>query len=717
MSVKSFLSSIKGRLISLVLFFLVVLLGFSLVMRQRNSQVEQDVQQLLEVRMSIRRATENISAAVARTLSDSRKSIIKRAPLANDKEQEIIRTELKVLDSLKVHLRDTNEVLLQTLDTKLDNFSQNFKKADSTWNQHLADKRNMQVRLYAVDPSIKTYRVATEQEKGYHLASDTLAEILIEAEDAFYVGAFLNYSHAGFQGRGYVDYTNPSDDFIEWKFSVPWSGKHLFVFHYGNGSNSDRPLSISVDSIEVDTAWAFPPGKEYQWTVWGDTKPLEAYLTAGTHTLRATAVGESGANLDYLKIMSPAPYATTSLMHRTLSEEGIVDEAAVVGLAKTIVKESKEADMMNGLEDALRIASEGLHTSLAAIIQRNEKLMHQDIAQLQWQLQKTNLFNFFALAIVALLAALATHVVIRSLKKSIKHPVQLIQELSRGKTNLSVHYTGNELDAVIQAGEQLSEQLKSASKFAIEVGDGNLQYAFVPSGEEDVLGNALVQMRDKLQAVAEEDHKRNWQAEGFAKFSALLRKDYADQYDLAVCLISAVVNYVNANQGGLFVYNSQDQAPGHLELIGCYAYERRKYLKKQVMPGEGLLGQVFLEGETTCLTEVPDNYLSIRSGLGGANPKSLLLVPLNTDDKTEGVLELASFREFACYEIELIEKVAVIVAAHLAGMRLNEQTKTLLKETTLQAEQLREQEEELRQNMEEMQATQEQLRRDALVEE
>ena len=71
-------------------------------MRQRNSQVEQDVQQLLEVRMSIRRATENISAAVARTLSDSRKSIIKRAPLANDKEQEIIRTELKVLDSLKV---------------------------------------------------------------------------------------------------------------------------------------------------------------------------------------------------------------------------------------------------------------------------------------------------------------------------------------------------------------------------------------------------------------------------------------------------------------------------------------------------------------------------------------------------------------------------------------------------------------------------------------
>ncbi len=371
--------------------------------------------------MSIRSATENISAAVGRILSDSRKSIIKRAPLANDKEQEIIRTELKVLDSLKVHLRDTNEVLLQTLDTKLDNFSQNFKKADSTWNQHLTDKRNTQVRLYAVDPNTKIYRVATEQEKGYHLASDTLAEILIEAEDAFYVGAFLNYSHAGFQGRGYVDYTNASDDFIEWKFSVPWSGKHLLIFHYGNGSNSDRPLSINIDSIEVDSAWAFPRvGEEYQWTVWNDTKPLEVYLKAGTHTLRATAVGESGANLDYLKILSPAPYATASLMHRALSEEGIVDEAAVVGLAKTIVKESKEADMMNGLEDALRIASEGLHISLAAIIQRNEKLMHQDIAQLQWQLRKTNLFNFSALAIVALLAALATYVVIESLKKSIR---------------------------------------------------------------------------------------------------------------------------------------------------------------------------------------------------------------------------------------------------------------------------------------------------------
>ena len=136
------------------------------------------------------------------------------------------------------------------------------------------------------------------------------------------------------------------------------------------------------------------------------------------------------------------------------------------------------------------------------------------------------------------------------------------------------------------------------------------------------------------------------------------------------------MNYVNANQGGFFVYNDQNQAPGYLELIGCYAYERKKHLEKQIMPGEGLLGQVFLEGETTCLTEIPNDYISIRSGLGGANPKSLLLVPLNTDDKTEGVLELASFREFACYEIELIEKVAVMVAAHLAGMRLNVQTRT-----------------------------------------
>ncbi len=716
MRTRHLLSSIKGRLIALVTFFMFVLLGFSLIMLQRNNQIKDDVQHLLEVRMRIRDATENTQSSLDIALSNSRRSVLKKIALSSENQVKVVQQEAKVLDSLGIYLGDTGAVMLQTLSKNLVNFTQDYARADSIWNRYLAEEQATKIRLFAVDPSTTTFRLVTQAEKGYQLSSDTLAEILIEAEEAFYVGAFSNYSHTGFQGKGYADYTNREKDFIEWKFSTPRSGKHIIVFHYANGSTSDRPLSLSVDGTIVDSLWSFPPLGQNNWTAWADTEGLEVHLGAGVHTLRATAIGKSGGNIDYLKIIASAPYADASIMYLPTQKKGIVDEAAVATLTEKIVDGADETDIMNGVEDIMRASNNEINRSITSIIEQNNRLLGDDIARLQQQLQKTNIFNFVTFGIVAILAAMATYIVLKSLNKSIARPAQQIQRLSVGETNLKLDATQDELNVVVQASNQLRNHLNQASEFAREIGEGNLQHHFAPSSKNDVLGNALIQMRDQLQVIKEEDRRRNWQSDGLTKFAELLRKEYENKYDMAVCIISNLVKYLKANQGGLFFYNDQDEDHLHLELIGCYAYDRRKYLKKEIMVGEGLVGQTFLEGEITCLTEIPDNYLSIRSGLGGANPKCLLIVPLKTDEKIEGVIEIASFNELAEHEIELIEKIAEVTASHMASMRMSEQTRTLLEETQAQTMKLREQEEELRQNMEEMQATQEQIRRDSRLE-
>jgi hypothetical protein len=61
------------------------------------------------------------------------------------------------------------------------------------------------------------------------------------------------------------------------------------------------------------------------------------------------------------------------------------------------------------------------------------------------------------------------------------------------------------------------------------------------------------------------------------------------------------------------------------------------------------------------------------------------------------------------HEIAFVKKLAENIASALANTKTNEQTKKLLKESQIQAEQLRAQEEEMRQNMEELSATQEQM--------
>ena len=227
----------------------------------------------------------------------------------------------------------------------------------------------------------------------------------------------------------------------------------------------------------------------------------------------------------------------------------------------------------------------------------------------------------------------------------------------------------------------------------------------------DNIAGKLSTMRDQMKKVKLEDERRIWISQGLSDFAGIIRKNQNDFQSLSIDLISNIVRYLDIQMGGLFILNDEDKDNVFLELKGCYAYDRVKTLEKHIDPGKGLVGQCYLEGETIFMTNVPQDFVNITSGLGDARPESILIVPLKLNDRIEGVIELASLRPFEAYEIEFIEKLGETLASAITTVRSSENTKILLEQSQQQTEEMRAQEEEMRQNMEELQATQEQIHR------
>lgn len=272
----------------------------------------------------------------------------------------------------------------------------------------------------------------------------------------------------------------------------------------------------------------------------------------------------------------------------------------------------------------------------------------------------------------------------------------------------------------------------TASCFVKQVQAGNLDAQLNEElASSDVLMKSLVSLRDQMRKFSVEEAERNWAVQGLAKFVEILRAN-ENTTVLADTIISNLVKYMRFNQGALYLINDDMKDAPWLEMAACYAYGRKKFIEKRIELGEGLIGQCALEKCTSYLTDIPENYIRITSGLGEALPTNILIIPLNFDGRIFGVIELAAFQRCHPYQISFVEKLAENIASTVANARTNERTRRLLKETQMQAEQMRMQdekmqillmksqqqteelrahEEEMRQNLEELQAIQDELSR------
>ena len=370
-------------------------------------------------------------------------------------------------------------------------------------------------------------------------------------------------------------------------------------------------------------------------------------------------------------------------------------------------------------EGEIIVMTENLTSRLDILVKKYQKISENVRKEVDQTFTDFQQFILYASIVLILLAIIISVLTTRTLSRPINHVKDILLSMAQGVFPDNEMKEGNdEIGQMSAALNKLVAGLKEISRFSVEVGKGNFESSFKPLSDEDILGNSLLEMRQELKKAAEEEEKRkiedtnrNWSTQGIAKFADILRKNNDNMEELSYDVISNLVKYMNANQGGLFLINNNDEKDVYIELVACYAYDRRKYLNKRIEMKEGLIGRCVQEGETIYMTEVPEDYIHITSGLGDDNPRSLLLVPLVLNEEIYGVIEIASFKNIETYQVEFVEKIGESIASTISTVKINLRTTMLLESSQQQAEEMKAQEEEMRQNLEELRATQEQSAR------
>lgn len=252
------------------------------------------------------------------------------------------------------------------------------------------------------------------------------------------------------------------------------------------------------------------------------------------------------------------------------------------------------------------------------------------------------------------------------------------------------------------------ENFKELQSFTEYLKEQDFSFNYVSWSEDDEIGENLIILNNRLREAQEkaiekskEQEKLIWLNEGMAKFIEILKYQVIKIKDLAYKIISQIVEYINAHEGGFFILVEENNER-FLDLLAAYAMHKEKLLTRRIDLGVGFVGRVALEKKTLFLTEIPDSYTKISTALGQGKPKSIVVLPLIFNDDIIGVIELSSFEVLSDLQLTFLERISENISANLAMWRASQQTADLLRESQEQAKIQKEQQKTLETHLNEL---------------
>ncbi|HET7315704.1 response regulator [Salinisphaera sp.] len=333
---------------------------------------------------------------------------------------------------------------------------------------------------------------------------------------------------------------------------------------------------------------------------------------------------------------------------------GRVDAGAIASARKTLINGVSVA-YIEPMRQTLSKYQDRLENDLA---QRNA-----DIADRQWMADT----SLVVLLIVGLLIGLATMIRVR---RQIATPLLQLTDVTR----------------------------------RLAGGERNVEVRF--QHRDDEIG-AMSRALEKFRQIIVRQDRDYWIRDHRGRMTAMLYH-CADDRELGRSLLDELAPLMHAGYAAVFTRASLDDEDSDFTLLAAYGYSPQA--EQRFASGEGLIGAALEARRPIELSDIPAGYIPVRSGLGQAEPKMLLIVPTVIADQVVAIIELALFHPLTETERDLLDTLSPNIAMAVLTQMRARHTNELLARSREQTQLLSQSEKRLSQQQDSLRRANTELR-------
>ena len=255
----------------------------------------------------------------------------------------------------------------------------------------------------------------------------------------------------------------------------------------------------------------------------------------------------------------------------------------------------------------------------------------------------------------------------------------------------------------------LTTQVRAIAEVATAVTKGDLTRSVQVEarGEVAELKDNINTMIGNLRLTTDQNTEQDWLKTNLARFTNMLQGQ-RDLVTVGRLMLSELAPLVEAQHGVIYQVEADDGEYA-LKLLSAYADSAEGGHAERLELGEGLIGQCALDARRILITEMPYDVVPITSGLFKAQPRHVIVLPVQFEGQVKAVIELASLGGFTDLQLAFLDQLTTSIGIVLNSIEATMQTEGLLKQSQQLATELQTQQRELQQTNEKLEQKAQQL--------